>query len=50
MRLVDLELHFPDNLSNTKMSYVTNVDFDECTNLGMNDFSSGCRLGFRKLV
>ena len=40
VRLVELELHFPKNLSNAKMSYVSNVDLDKWTNLGMNDFSS----------
>jgi len=50
VRLVDLELHFPNNLSNAKMSYVSNVDLDKWTNLGMNDFSSWDPIGFRKLV
>jgi len=40
VRLVDLELHFSNNFSNAKISYVSNVDHDKWTNFGMNDFSS----------
>jgi hypothetical protein len=40
MRLVDLELHFANTLSNAKMAYVSNVDHDEWNNLGIHDFSS----------
>jgi hypothetical protein len=40
VRLVDLELHFRNTLSNTKMAYVSNVDLDEWNNLGIHDFSS----------
>jgi hypothetical protein len=35
VRLVDLELHFPNTLSNTKMVYVSNVDLDKWTNLAI---------------
>jgi len=49
-RLVDLELHFPNTLSNAKITYVSNVDLDEWTNLGIHDFSNWDRLGFQKLV
>ena len=38
VRLVDLELHFPNTLSNAEISYVSNVDLDEWTNLGIHDF------------
>jgi hypothetical protein len=47
---VDLELHFPNTLSNAKMAYVSNVDLDEWNNLGIHDFLSWDRLGFRKLA
>jgi hypothetical protein len=40
VRLVDLELHFANALSNAKMAYVSNVDVDEWTNLGTHDISS----------
>jgi hypothetical protein len=40
VRIVDLELHFANTLSNAKMAYVLNVDLDEWTNLGIHDFSS----------
>jgi len=50
VRLVDLELHFPNTLSNAEMTYVSNVDLDEWTNLGIHDFSNGDHLGFRKLA
>ena len=35
-----LELHFPNTLSNLKMTYVSNVDLDEWSNLGIHDFFS----------
>ena len=50
VRLVDLELHFWNALSNAKMSYVWNVYLDERNNLCIHDFSSWGRLGFRKRV
>ena len=37
---MDLELHFPNTLSNAKITYVSNVDLDEWTNLGIHDFSN----------
>ena len=40
VRHVDLELHFHNALSNAKMSYVSNVDFDEWNKLSIHDFSS----------
>ena len=40
VRLVDLELHFTNALSNAKMSYVSNVGLDEWTNIGIHDYSS----------
>jgi len=45
---VDLELHFRNDLSNAKMSYVSNVDLDEGNKLAIYDFSSWGRLGSRK--
>jgi hypothetical protein len=50
VRLVDLELHFANTLSNAKMAYVSNVDLDEWNNLGIYDFSSWDHIGFRKLA
>jgi hypothetical protein len=40
VRLVDLELHFTNTLSNEKITYVSKVDLDEWTNLGTHDFLS----------
>ena len=40
VRLVDLELHFPNTLTNAKMTYVSNVDLNEWTNFDIHDFSS----------
>jgi len=48
VRLVHLELHFPNILSNVKMTYVSNVDLDEWNKLSIHEFSSWGRLGFRK--
>jgi hypothetical protein len=45
---VDLELRFPNALSNAKMFYLLNVDLDECNKLSIHDFSSWGRLGFKK--
>ena len=50
VRLVDLELHFANTLSNAKMAYVSNVDLDEWNNLGIHDFPSWHHIGFRKLA
>jgi hypothetical protein len=50
VRIVDLELHFANTLSNAKMAYVLNVDLDEWTNLGIHEFSSWDHLGSQKLV
>jgi hypothetical protein len=50
VRLVDLELHFRNTLSNAKIAYVSNVDLDEWNNLGIHDFSIWDHLGFRKLA
>ena len=36
---VDFELHFANTLSNTKMVYILNVDLDEWSNIGINEFS-----------
>jgi len=47
---VDLEQYFPNTLSNAKITYVSNVDLDEWTNLGIHDFLSWDHLGFRKLA
>jgi len=47
-RLVDLELHFRNALSNAKMSYVSNVDLDEWNKLDIYDFLSWGRLGSQK--
>jgi len=40
VRPVDLELYFPKTLSNVKITYVSNLDLDEWTNLGIYDFLS----------
>jgi len=40
VRRMDLELHFHNALSNAKMSYISNVDLDECNKLAIQDFSS----------
>ena len=37
----------PNTLSNAKMVYILNVDFDEWNNIGINDFSIRDHLGFR---
>jgi len=37
--IVDFQLHFPNTLSNAKMVYILNVDFDESNNIGIHDFS-----------
>ena len=46
--IVDFELHLPNTLSNAKMVYILNVDFDEWNNIGIHDFSIRDHLGFRK--
>jgi len=48
--LMDLELHFRNALSNAKMSYVSNVDFDEWNKIAIRDFRSWGRLGSHKRV
>ena len=50
MSIVDFELHLPNTLSNAKMVYKLNVDFDEWNNIGNHDFSIRDHLGFRKPV
>ena len=44
--IVDFQLHLPNTLSNTKMVYILNVDFDEWNNIGIHDFSIRDHLGF----
>ena len=46
--IVDFQLHIPNTLSNAKMVYILNVDFDEWNNIGINDFSIRDHLEFRK--
>ena len=46
--IVDFQLHLPNTLSNAKMVYMLNVDFDEWNNIGIHDFSILDHLGFRK--
>ena len=46
--IVDFQLHLPNTLSNAKMVYILNVDFDEWNNIGIHDFSIRDHLGFRK--
>ena len=45
--IVDFELHLRNTLSNAKMVYILNVDFDEWNNIGIHDFSIQDHLGFR---
>ena len=45
--IVDFQLHLPKTLSNAKMVYILNVDFDEWNNIGIHDFSIRDHLGFR---
>ena len=45
--IVDFELHLPNTLSNAKIVYILNVDFDEWNNIGIHDFSIRDHLGFR---
>ena len=45
--IVDFQLHLPKTLSNAKMVYILNVDFDEWHNIGIYDFSIQDHLGFR---
>jgi len=49
VRLVDLELHFWNTLSNAKMSYVWNVYLAEWNKLCIHDFSSWGRIGFQNV-
>ena len=46
--IVDFKLHLPNTLSNAKMVYILNVDFDEFNNIGIHDFSIRDHLGFQK--
>ena len=46
--IVDFELHLPNTLSNAKMVYILNVDFDEWNNIAIHDFFVRDHLGFRK--
>ena len=45
--IVDFQLHLPKTLSNAKMVYIWNVDFDEWNNIGIHDFSIRDHVGFR---
>jgi len=42
--IVDFQLHIPKTLSNAKMVYILNVDFDEWNNIGIHDFSISSRV------
>ena len=46
--IVDFELHLRNTLSNAKMVYILNVDFDEWNSIGIHDFSIEDHLGFQK--
>ena len=46
--IVDFQLHLPNTLSNAKLVYILNVDFDEWNNICMHDFSIRDHLGFQK--
>ena len=46
--IVDFELHLRNTLSNAKMVYILNVDFDEWNNISIHDVSIRDHLGFRK--
>jgi len=46
--IVDFQLYLPNTLSNAKMVYILNVDFDEWNNIGIHNFSTRDHLGFRK--
>ena len=46
--IVDFQLHLPNTLSNAKIFYILNVDFEEWNNIGIHDFSIRDHLGFRK--
>jgi hypothetical protein len=48
VRIVDFEIHFPKTLSNAKMVYISNVDPDDWSNIGIHNFSSWDDLGFQK--
>ena len=48
VRITDFQLHLPNTLSNAKIVYILNVDFDEWNNIGIHDFSIRDYLGFRK--
>ena len=37
--IVDFQLHLSKTLSNAKMVYILNVDFDEWNNIDIHDFS-----------
>ena len=44
------ELYFVQTFSNEKMAYIRIVYLDELNKLGIQNFSIGDNLGFRKLV
>ena len=44
------ELYFIQTFSNEKMAYIRIVYLDELNKLGIQNFSIGDNLGFRKLV
>ena len=46
--IVDFQIHLLNTLSNEKMVYILNADFDEWNNIGIHDFSIRDHLGFRK--
>ena len=46
--IMDFQLYLPNTLSNAKIVYILNVDFDEWNNIGIHDSSIGDHLGFRK--
>ena len=45
--IVDFQLHLPKTLSNAKVVYILNVDFDEWNNIGIYDFSIRDHPGFQ---
>ena len=45
--IVDFQLHLHKTLSNAKMVYILNVDFDDLNNIGIRDFYIRDHLGLR---
>ena len=45
--IVDFQLHLPKTLSNAKMVYILNVEFDEWNNIAIHDFFIRDHLGFQ---